>query len=223
MNRGFFITGTDTGVGKTYVACGLAAALRRAGADIGVMKPAESGCAVRKGALVPADALALLRASGAGDPLDLVNPFRFREPLAPAVAAERSGTAISVPRLLRAFHRLAELHDLMIVEGAGGILVPLTERLTSLDLAGRLGLPVLVVARPGLGTINHTLLTVMALRSRNLAVAGIVINDRSGRLRGAAERTSPAVIERLSGIPVIGRVRKGQHDLRAIARALALM
>jgi len=220
MTRGLFITGTDTGVGKTYVATGLSAALRRAGVDVGVMKPAESGCRMGAGALVPADARALLRASGARDPLDLVNPYRFSEPLAPAVAAKRAGIRISIARIMKAFHDLAQRHDRLIVEGAGGILVPLAGRLTYLDLAERLHLPVLIVARPNLGTINHTLLTVLAVRSRNLPIAGIVINDRRGGRRGAAERTNPGVIARLSGVPVIGSVRKGQRDLGAIALAL---
>lgn len=221
MNQGLFITGTDTGVGKTYVACRLAAALRSAGADVGVMKPAESGCAFRRGTLIPTDAAALLRASGAGDPLELVNPYRFREALAPGVAVERTGRSLSIARIISTFRRLAEQHDLMIVEGAGGILVPLSGRQTYLDLAEQLALPTLIVARPGLGTINHTLLTIMALRSRDLPVAGIVINDRAGGRQGIAERTSPAMIERLSGVPVLGRVRKGQQDLDALVRRLA--
>ena len=220
MKKGLFITGTDTGVGKTYVATGLADAMRRMGIDVGVMKPAESGCSIRRGQLVPVDALSLLKASGAGDPLDLVNPYRFREPLAPAVAAERSAVAISIPLIVRSFRRLAARHDLMFVEGAGGILVPLAGRMTFLDLAKRLELPALIVSRPGLGTINHTLLTVLALRSQNVPVAGIVINDCKGGRTGVAELTSPAVIERLAGVPLIGRIRKGQKDMQVLAKAL---
>lgn len=213
MGKGIFITGTDTGVGKTHVACAIAAALVREGVDVGVMKPAETGCRRLRGRPAPADALALKQAAQSDDPLDLVNPCRFGPPLAPAVAAELSGVRISLPRLLAAFHRLQRSHEYLIVEGAGGIMVPLTPRRTFLDLAGAMGLPVLVVARPGLGTINHTVLTVMALRSRGLTVAGFVLNESSGGAWGAAERTNPAVIERMTGLPVLGSMRFGRRSL----------
>lgn len=220
MMKGIFITGTDTGVGKTYVGAGLAAALRENGIDVGVMKPAETGCLRQKGVLVPRDALKLIKAGRVNDPLDLVNPYRFREPLAPAVAAARAGKRIVIRRIVSAFRILARKHDCMLVEGAGGIMVPLTTGRQYLDLAGILNLPVLVVARPGLGTINHTLLTVMALRSRRLRIAGIVINHHAKKSPGLAERTGPRVIERLSGVPVIGHVKYGQKDVRTIMRYL---
>jgi dethiobiotin synthetase len=218
--QGIFITGTDTGVGKTFVGTGLAAALREQGIDVGVMKPAETGCKLRKGLLVPRDALKLIRAGGVDDPLDIVNPYRFHDPLAPAIAAEREGITIEIRRIVSAFRTLARKHDYMLAEGAGGIMVPLTSSHQYLDLARTLDLPVLVVARPGLGTINHTLLTVMALRSRRLRIAGIVINHRSKKNPGLAERTGPPVIERLSGVPIIGHVTYGQKNFRTIMRYL---
>lgn len=218
--QGIFITGTDTGVGKTYIGSGIAAALRREGVDVGVMKPAETGCKTRRGALVPNDAVLLMRSAAVTDPLDLVNPYRFRAPLAPAIAAAREGKVIEIRRIVSAFRTLARKHACMVVEGAGGIMVPLTASRQYLDLAGVLNLPVLVVARPGLGTINHTLLTVMALRSRGLRIAGIVINHRSKKRPGLAERTGLRAIERLSGVPIIGHVTYGQKDLRTIMRYL---
>jgi len=221
--RGIFITGTDTGVGKTYVGAGLAAAMRENGIEIGVMKPAETGCLLRKGVLVPRDALQLMKAGGGDDPLDLVNPYRFRVALAPAIAAARAGKKIEIRRIISAYRTLARKHPFMIVEGAGGIMVPLTTRRNYLDLAGVLDLPVLVVARPGLGTINHTLLTVMALRSRGVRIAGIVINHQSKKRPGLAERTGPQYIERLSGVPVIGHVINGQRDFLAIMRRLVTL
>lgn len=220
MMKGIFITGTDTGVGKTFVGSGLATALREQGIDVGVMKPAETGCALRNGVLAPRDTLKLIKAGGVDDPLDLVNPYRFREPLAPAVAAAREAKQIEFRRIVSAFRTLARKHACMVVEGAGGIMVPLTSSRNYLDLAGVLDLPVLVVARPGLGTINHTLLTVMAIRSRGLRIAGIVINHRSRKTPGLAERTGPPVIARLSGVPVIGHVNYGQKDVRTIMRYL---
>ena len=220
MVKGIFITGTDTGVGKTFVGAGLAATLRERGIDVGVMKPAETGCGLRKEVLVPRDALKLIKAGGVDDPLDLVNPYRFRDPLAPAIAAGREGKIIEIGRIVSAFRSLARKHTCMIVEGAGGIMVPLTLKRSYLDLASELRLPILVVARPGLGTINHTLLTIMALRSRRLPIAGIVINHRSKKRPGLAERTGPPVIERLSGVSIIGHVTDGQKDLGPVVQYL---
>jgi dethiobiotin synthetase len=217
---GIFITGTDTGVGKTYVGTGIAATLRASGVDVGVLKPVETGCALRRGRLVPSDALHLARAAGTEDPLDLINPYRFRLPLAPSVAAALDRKRINVNRIKKAFRDLVQRHDFLIVEGAGGIMVPLAGKYLYRDLAADLGLPVLVVARPGLGTINHTLLTLSALRSAKAPVSGIVINHSTKERRGLAERTSPQVITRLSGVPVLGIVRHGQKDFEAISRRL---
>lgn len=203
-SKGIFITGTDTGVGKTYVACGLAKTLGDTGMDVGVMKPAETGCRMRSGSLVPRDALLLMKSAQVRDSLSLVNPYRFRKPLAPAVAAECDGKIIDPGKLVKAYQTLSGRHDLMIVEGAGGILAPLSGKYTYLDLAKKLGLPVLIVARPGLGTINHTLLTITALRSHQVAIAGIVINYALEQKAGLAEKTSPAVIEKISGIRITG-------------------
>lgn len=217
---GIFITGTDTGVGKTYVGAGIAAAFCEQGTDVGVMKPAETGCLIRNGVLVPRDALKLIKAGAVEDPLDLVNPYRFRDPLAPAIAAAREGKKIEIKKIVSAWRALSRKHEYMIVEGAGGIMVPLTAKQDFLDLAARLNLPVLIVARPGLGTINHTLLTIMALRSRGLRIAGIVINHHSKKGTGLAERTGPPVIERMSGVPIIGHVTHGQKNVTNIVRYL---
>jgi dethiobiotin synthetase len=111
----------------------------------------------------------------------------------------------------------------MIVEGAGGIMVPLAQGYLFLDLAEALGLPVLIVARPGLGTINHTLLTIDALRSRRLTIAGVVINDGQGGQQGLAEATSPAVIQELSGVPVIGSIPYGHRSFEALAQRLQMV
>jgi dethiobiotin synthetase len=217
MRNGLFITGTDTGVGKTFVAAGLANVLRRQGVDVGVMKPFETGCSTVRRLMVPRDAVTLMRAARSGDDIDLVNPYRFRAPLAPFVAAAHEGRSVELCKVTTAFSKLRKKHSFMIVEGAGGILVPLTDRRSFLDLAALLRLPVLIVARPGLGTINHTLLTVMALRDRRLPIAGIVINYSRDQRTGLSERTNPDVIERRSGVPVIGIVRHGQKDLSSLA------
>lgn len=220
--QGLFITGTDTGVGKTYVACGIAKELRGRDIDAGVMKPVETGCRSRKGVLVPRDALALARAAAVKDPLALVNPYRFRNPLAPAVAASLEGGAVRVERIRKAFDELQRKHEYLLVEGAGGILVPLTRDQSFLDLARALDLPVLVVARPGLGTINHTLLTIEALRTRGITIAGVVINHALAGRAGLSEKTNPDVIRYRSGLPILGNVRHRERDFRGICDALLI-
>jgi dethiobiotin synthetase len=196
--RGLFVTGTDTGVGKTEVACALLSGARAAGLDVGAMKPAESGLAPGQ----PSDAERLRQAAGGGDPLELVCPYRFAPPLAPGVAARLAGVEISMARLLEAARTLASRHAALLVEGAGGLLVPLTPTQTYADLAVALGLPVLVVARAGLGTVNHTALTLEALRARGLAVAGVVLN-RTGPDDDPSVPYNAAEIERLTGAPVL--------------------
>src|SRR3972149_9302083 len=116
MLKGVFITGTDTGVGKTYVATGIASALSSRGVDVGVMKPADTGCRVRAGKLVPSDALSLMKAANVHDALSNVNPYRFRNPLAPLAAAELQGKKIIEARILRAWYKLSRRHEVMIEE-----------------------------------------------------------------------------------------------------------
>jgi len=204
MVKGLFITGTDTGVGKTYVAAGLVTALRRRGVNVGVMKPAETGCSMRFGQLIPKDAQRLIKAAGVRDSLALVNPYRFRKPLAPFVAAGLERKQVNMREIINAYHTLSTRHEFMIVEGAGGIMVPLSRSATYLDLAYSIGIPVLIVARPGLGTINHTLLTVSALRERNIPIAGIMINYAKDWKTGLAEQTSPELIEKMSNVKIAG-------------------
>lgn len=202
---GLFVTGTDTGVGKTLITAGLAHALRAQGIDIGVMKPVETGCHSRNGRLQPVDALALREAAGSRDALDLVNPYRFREPLAPMVAAERLGRGIDGERLMERFGRLADRHTIMLVEGAGGLLVPITEKLSFLDLAARLRLPVLVVIGSRLGALNHARLTVEAALTARVPVAGAILN-RATAERSPARTTNLSALRRLLPIPVLGEI-----------------
>jgi dethiobiotin synthetase len=178
---GFFVTGTDTGVGKTVVACALVRALRDAGRDVGVMKPVETGV----GAPGPLDAIALRDASGANDPLGEICPVQLALPAAPTVAAAAEGTHVDLGVIRSAWARLRARHELMVVEGAGGLLVPLAENCSMAELAAELGLPLVVAARAALGTINHTLLTVEAIERRGLALAGVVISHVGGVLSHA--------------------------------------
>jgi dethiobiotin synthetase len=196
--RGLFVTGTDTGVGKTEVSCALLAGARAGGLDLAAMKPAESGLAPGE----PSDSERLRAAAGGGEAPALVCPYRFRAPLAPAVAARLEGVEVRLEVILSAARTLASRHAALLVEGAGGLLVPLTERETYADLAVALGLPVLVVARAGLGTVNHTALTLEALRARRLAVAGVILN-RTGPVDDPSVPHNLAEIERLTGAPVL--------------------
>jgi dethiobiotin synthetase len=182
------ITGTDTGVGKTTVTCGIAAALRRRGYQVGVFKPAETGCQpAADGTLQPADAVRLRFFSDCQLELPAICPYVLREPLAPSVAAQRDGRRIELEQLVRCHDTIASRHDVTLIEGAGGLLVPLTPTVTFADLAARLRVPVLVVVGSRLGAINHSLLTMRYARFVGLQVLGYVINFLSTDSDLAAE------------------------------------
>lgn len=202
--RGLFVTGTDTGVGKTIVAAGLAAALRGRGFDVGVMKPVCTGAVEIDGRLSSDDASFLKKAIDSDDPWDLVNPYCLIPPAAPSVAAEATGIDISLQRIVEAFAELSLRHQVVVVEGVGGLLVPIVGEATVADLAKLLDLPLLVVARPALGTINHSVLTVKYAESVGLTVIGTIISGYPGERAGLVERTNPTEIARLSGRPILG-------------------
>ncbi len=206
MHKGIFITGTDTGVGKTFVAEGLLRAFGKMGFNICPMKPVETGCRIRKGELIPGDALKLMDAAGSKEPLDIVNPYRFKFPLAPAVAAGLEGVTIRKRKIFSAYNYLLNKYDITIVEGAGGIMAPVYKKYLFLDLIKDLNLPVIIVSRPGLGTINHTCLTIEAARSKGLNIPGVVINYAAKTKKGLSEKTNPEIIRRLGGAPVLGTV-----------------
>ncbi|MCE2395716.1 dethiobiotin synthase [Candidatus Poribacteria bacterium] len=203
---GIFITGTDTEIGKTVVAGGLAAALKAAGVNVGVMKPIASGGVEHKGQIVSEDALFLKHAAQVDDALDLVNPICLHHPLAPSVAAEIEGVSIDLRQVDEAFAQLRQRHEFMVVEGVGGIAVPICEEMLVTDMAQRFRLPLLIVARPNLGTINHTVLTVEFARSHNLKICGIVLNASQAGSRGLAEDTNPKELARLTHLPILGTV-----------------
>ncbi|MBI4832684.1 MAG: dethiobiotin synthase, partial [Candidatus Lindowbacteria bacterium] len=207
-----FITGTDTEIGKTVVAAGLALAFRESGLDVGVMKPVATGCrsnenrdtpSVTSLSLFSEDVDYLMGACGCKDGRELVCPQMLREPLAPEVAAELEGVRIDVRKMTRAYKELRRRHDVLIVEGAGGLLVPVKKNYFMVDLVVAFSAPIIIVARPGLGTINHTLLTRELARAKKIDVAGIIINNFVER-PSLAERTNPDVIRRYSGDQLLG-------------------
>jgi dethiobiotin synthetase len=203
---GLFITGTDTDVGKTLVAGAIAQYLHRAGLRVAVSKPTATGCVHRREGLVSEDAEFLAHCADARHPLDLICPQRFAEPLAPAVAAQRAGVAIDWQAIDRSIQLMSKDSDVMIIEGVGGILVPIDQKHTVLDLATWLAAPSVVVARPGLGTINHTCLTLMALRSGQLKVAGIVVNRYPTDTPGLAQETNLQSLEKWGRAPLLSIV-----------------
>lgn len=216
---GLFITATDTEVGKTVIAGAIAHALKRghkpfsdreerlpAAPSVAVLKPIASGCVWRREGLVSEDAEFLASCADSRFPLDLVCPVRFKEPLAPAVAAERAKQDLDWPAIQRSIDLMSRQSDVIIVEGVGGVLVPLDKQHTVLDMARWLGLPAVIVARPGLGTINHTLLTIETLRRANIPIAGIVINRYPAESASIAEETNPRYIEKFGKVPILAIV-----------------
>jgi dethiobiotin synthetase len=198
--KGLFITGTDTGVGKTIVAAGLAASLANSGMDIGVMKPIETGFSLRS-----SDAVFLKKIAGVKDSLDSICPYRLKHPLSPFTAAQIENVSIRLERIARAYEGLLQNHQALLVEGAGGLLVPITREKMMADLALYLKLPILIISRTGLGTINHTLLSVEVARQRGIEVAGVIFNHLGPR-RGLAERTNPSVIRHFIDVPILGEI-----------------
>ena len=198
MGQGIFITGTDTEIGKTAITAGLAAVFRARGIRVGVMKPVSAGSR--------ADAIALQSASGSGDTLDEINPIHLDEPLSPHLAAKAASMTIDIDQIEALYQRLARRHDLVLVEGVGGLLVPLRDDYLVADLIKRLNLPILIVSRAALGTINHTLLTLEVARNRGLEVLGVIYNTLSPSGKQSDVFTSPDAVSRISNVPCLGTV-----------------
>jgi len=216
MGKGIFITGTDTGVGKTFFACALAEYLKDSGYKVGVMKPAETGCDAGNGKFTPADAVALKDAAGCDVPLEKICPYQFREPLAPSVAAEREGRQIDVDRLLDIYHEISSAHDITLVEGAGGLMVPLLPSYTYADFARVLKLPLIVVAPNRLGVINHLLLTLEHASCKGLQGQGYVLNQLDATTSLAAQTNREALFS-LTGVPCLGELSYETEPKAAVA------
>jgi dethiobiotin synthetase len=200
--RGLFVTGTDTGVGKSIVAASICAALAARGERVAAFKPVVTGLAEPEGDFPPDHEL-LARAAGSHQSPAEVAPYGYDPPLSPHLAAELAGETIEPTRLVSEAGALAAGADVLIAEGVGGLLVPITPGYLIRDLARDLSLPVIVAARTGLGTISHTLLTVEAARAVGLEVAGIVMTPWPAA-PAAIERSNRATVERLAGVPVSG-------------------
>ena len=220
MSRGAFVTGTDTGVGKTVVACALVHALRAAGARVAAMKPVAAGAIPHGGRWVNEDTLALAQAAGIGpEGIDRVTPVLLREPMAPHIAAAREGRHVALSPILDVFEALAASGDFVVVEGVGGFLVPLDDALDTGDLARALRLPVVLVVGLRLGCLNHALLTARAVAAAGLPLAGWVANEIDPAMAVADENVE-ALRARLAA-PLLGRLPYAPDpDPRALARML---
>jgi len=205
-----FVTGTDTGAGKTLVSAAITAGLRVRGVRIGVAKPCETGCSPLDprdpgGRLFPEDAATLAAAAGNDEMLETVCPYRFPDPLAPSLAAERAGASIDVPLLVETLTARARALDLLLVEGAGGLLVPLARDASFADLALALGARILLVVGSRLGAINHALLSLEVLRTRAIPTAGYVVN-RLVPEGDLAVATNTALLRSLTEAPFLGEI-----------------
>jgi len=196
--RTLFVTGSDTGVGKTFVTCAFAHALRARGWRVAVCKPVETGVETS-----PHDALALRAAAGDTAPLEDICPYRLRAPLAPSVAAAAEGVVIEPERLAALLVRRARGADVLLVEGAGGLLVPLSGTTTFLDLAVRLQLPLVIVGANRLGTINHCALTARVAAAAGLIVPGFVLSQPSP-ITDPSSATNAETISTLTGLSCLG-------------------
>jgi dethiobiotin synthetase len=197
MQHRFLISGTDTGVGKTTVACSLAISFRRRGLRVGVMKPAETGCVNRSGNLTALDAVALRAAAESNAEIDLICPYQYAVPLAPAAAALLEGREPpDLDHLKASYAQLAQGNDVMLVEGAGGLAVPITWRQNYADLALALDLELILVVPNRLGCINGTLLSLSYAAQRGLRLKGYILNNLETGVSAAAQ-TNAHSLERL--------------------------
>jgi dethiobiotin synthetase len=215
-HTGLFFTGTDTGVGKTIVACAVARALRRRGERVRVCKPVATGAGWNGERWLSDDTCKLSEAAGDADHA-AITPWALPEPAAPPVAARLSGVTLSLPEMVEAVRRRADESGTLLVEGVGGLLCPLTDRETVADFAAELRLPLVVVARRSLGTLNHTLLTLEVARRRGLPVAGVVVSETAPP-RGAAEETNVEELRKRLDVPLLAVVAHGAADAAELGR-----
>jgi dethiobiotin synthetase len=228
--RGIFITATDTGVGKTVVTAALAVAMRTNGYAVGVMKPIETG--VRLSADDGSDAARLRTAAKSSDTRTEIRPYAFRLPLAPMDAARLEKRTVTLPTIMRAFRTLQSRHDVLFVESAGGVQVPISSSFDTINLIDQMKFPVVVVGRVSLGGINHALLTLEALRRRNIPILALVLNRTVAVDTATAELQESStlrLLRQLAGVPVIGSLpyraaleRNFQSEVARLARTSAI-
>ncbi len=202
--KAFFITGTDTGVGKTSITAGLAGSMRKLGVNVGVMKPIATGIPQKTG-FKSSDVAIIADASSSKDSEDLINPVFLPIPTSPYDATKLLSIPIDMQFILEKFTKLLSLHDVLLVEGIGGIMTPITKNFFVADMIKAMGIETIIVTRATLGTLNHTVLTYQMCKDYDIKVKGLVINnfDEKGT---AAEKNSPVTLHEISGLDILGVV-----------------
>jgi len=203
---GLFITATDTGVGKTLIAGCIAKILTEKDLKVGVFKPIATGCRRNWEGMISSDTEFLANCANSDLSLSTITPVGYQTPAAPIVSAACDGTPINFEAIATAYNEICQHTDLVIVEGIGGVRVPLTPEFDLLDLAVELDLAVVIVTRPNLGTINHTLMTIDCIRAAKLKIAGVIINGYDATEATAAEETAEQIISQCGGVKVLAVV-----------------
>lgn len=211
MKGGYFITGTDTGVGKTIVTAAILRSFIKKGLKVGAMKAIETGCLNKDGILLPTDGMFLRDMAEMSDSIDLITPLRFENPLSPFVAAKLENSEVEIDRVFKAFDALRKKYDFIVVEGVGGLMVPLRKEEKKKatfyfvrDLIKELGLSAIIITKPTLGTLNHTILTIEALKSKKIPIKGYIINFSEPAKNDIAEKTNPEALRELLDISFLG-------------------
>lgn len=205
----YFVTGTDTDAGKTVASAAILSILLNRGVDSVPVKPAQTGCDIKDGELDAPDLDFTIKITGVkieSDDKDLLSPYRYQPACSPHLAAEMLGEEIELDKIINSVEKLKKKHDSVIVEGAGGIMVPINNNEMMIDLMSKLNLPVILTARPGLGTINHTLLSLSVLRSRNINIAGVIICATEPLKGDFIEEDNIKSIEKYGNIKVLGTI-----------------
>jgi len=200
--KSLFITGTDTDVGKTYITAGLAVSFRKMGIDVGVMKPFAAGAAQKKG-YKSEDIVILSRAAKACDPENLVNPQFFRIPASPYTAWKTLKTKPKISTILSSFKKLSKLHEMLLVEGMGGIMTPILKDYYITNLIKEMKIPTVIVTRSRIGTVNHTIMTCKMCEKYKIPVKGIIINNFDD---GYPVTELKRDLQNLTGIKVLGSI-----------------
>jgi dethiobiotin synthetase len=198
-----FITGTDTDVGKTYVAAGLAVTLRKMGIDVGIMKPFAAGTPQKKG-FKSEDVEILSRAAQVSDPEYLMNPQFFKMAASPYTASKSLKVKVRVKSVLSNFKKLSKLHSMLLVEGMGGIMTPILKNYFVTDLIKDMKLPAVIVTRTRIGTVNHTIMTCKMCEKYKIPIKGIIINNFDSD--GYTVKTLKRDLQSLTGVPILGTI-----------------
>ena len=205
-HKAIFITGTDTGVGKTVVCAGLAAAFKKRGIDVGIMKPVATGAKRHKDRFISCDVEFLMKASRVNDPHSLINPYCIDLPLAPHIAFKLRKKSISINKIKECINDLIHRHELLLIEGIGGLLVPICNNYLVADFIRDLEIPLVIVSRNSLGTINHTLLTVKQAEEFGIDILGVIFNRTTKDVRDISEETNLSIIKRIAKVDVLGEL-----------------